>query len=132
MARPAIIEIQAFGFHAATGKLKRVALRLVNAQPAFEAIEDVLEAGEKRIFKRLRGKYVDTGRLMESLTQPAANDAIRDAHAAGLDFGTATWYARFHKDKRRKSPYLKILPTERKIISEEVLGYVVGGMDVRI
>jgi hypothetical protein len=132
MARSAVMEIQAFGFNETTGKLKRVSLRMVNAQPAFKAIEDILEAGEKRIFNRLRGKYVDTGALMESLTQSSANDAIRDAHAVGLDFGTAVWYARFHKDKRGKSPYLKIQPTERKIISEEVLEFIVGGMAVRI
>lgn len=132
MARTAIMEIQAFGFHEATGKLKRVSLRIVNARPVFESIEDVLEAGEERIFRRLRGKYVDTGHLMESLTQPSADDAIREAHSYGLDFGTATWYARFHKDKRDKSPYLKIQPTERKIISAEVMEYIVGGMAVTI
>lgn len=132
MARPLFFEIQAFGFNEATGKLKRVALRMVNAQPAWKSIEEILEAGEERIFTRFRGKYVDTGALKESLTQSSANDAIRDAHAFGLDFGTSVWYARYHKDKRGKSPYLKIQPTERKIISAEVLEYIVGGMAVRV
>lgn len=131
MATP-IFEIQAFGFHEASGKLKRVAIRFRNAMPAFQLIQEILESGEKRIFKNLRGKYVDTGDLMASLTQPTADGTIREAHAAGVDFGTDIWYARFHRDEKGKLPYLKILTKERAAIRETVMGYIVGDMDVTI
>jgi hypothetical protein len=130
MAR--VFEIQAFGFNEAAGKLKRVAIRFRNARPAFELIQEILESGEQRIFKNLRGKYVDTGALMESLTQPSADGAIREAHMAGVDFGTDIWYARFHRDEKGKLPYLKILTKERQQIRETVMGYVVGDMDVTV
>lgn len=129
---PSIFEIQAFGFNQASGKLKRVAIRFRNAQPAFELVQGILESGEKRVFKNLRGKYVETGHLMDSLTQHSADDAIREAHMAGVDFGTSTWYARFHRDEKGKLPYLKILTKERVQIREAVMGYIVGDLDVTI
>lgn len=130
-----VLEIQAYGFDAAAGKLKRVSVRFANARPAFELIQEMLEQGEQGIFRRLSKKdpdYVLTGHLMRSLTQPSADDAVRDAHATGLDFGTQTWYARFHRDEKGKLPYLRIMPKARKEIGPIVLGYVVGGMDVTV
>jgi hypothetical protein len=127
-----VFDIQALGFDRARSKLARVGFRLRDARPAFEVISEMLEEGEKRLFKRYRGKYVDTGALMESLTQPNANDAIREAHAGGLDFGTAVYYARFHKDKKGKSAVLKLQPTERKKIPTTLLEYVVAGFEGRL
>jgi hypothetical protein len=128
-----LLEIQAFGFKDASGKLKKVSFRMRNARPAFELVNELLEQSEKRVFAKLGGKYVDTGALMDSLTQPNANEAIREAHMDGLDFGTSLWYARFHKDRRGRSPTLKLLPKERKLAAEAFMGYVtVGGMQVAV
>lgn len=132
MANVLTLEIRGFGFNETAGKLKRVSIRFQDMRPAFEAMEEILERGEERIFEKLRGKYVDTGHLKESLTQSDATDAVREAHAQHLDFGTATWYARFHKDKRGKSPYVKVMTTERQHMSEEAIEYVVGGMKVGV
>ena len=98
-------------------------------QPGFEAAMQLLEEGEKRLFKRYGGKYVDTGALMASLTQPLANDAIRDAHAQHADFGTSVWYARFQKDKKGKSAVLKLQPKERKLIPPTLLSFVSRGIE---
>lgn len=127
-----VYDIQALGFDRVASKLKRVAFRLRDARPAWELISEMLESGEKRLFKRYGGKYVDTGRLMESLTQPTANDAIREAHAQELVFGTAVYYARFQKDKKGKSAVLKLQPTERKKIPTTLLEYVTAGFEGRL
>lgn len=132
MPRSMTLEIQAFGFKEASTKLKKVSFRMRNARPAFELISELMEQSVERAFTKLRGKYVDTGALKDSLTQSTANDAIREAHMDGLDFGTQVWYARFHKDKRDKSPYLKMLPTERKEAAEILMEHVVGGMAVTL
>jgi len=124
-----VFDIQAFGFDEAQGKLKRVSYRVTNMQPGFEAAMQLLEEGEKRLFKRYGGKYVDTGALMASLTQPLANDAIRDAHAQHADFGTSVWYARFQKDKKGKSAVLKLQPKERKLIPPTLLSFVSRGIE---
>lgn len=124
-----VFDIQAFGFDEAEGKLKRVSYHVTNMQPGFEAAMELLEEGEKRLFKRYAGKYVDTGALMASLTQPTANDAIRDAHAQHADFGTSVWYAKFQKDKKGKSAVLKLQPTERKLIPTTLLKFVTRGIE---
>jgi len=121
-------DIQAFGFDEAEGKLKKISYRARDMRPGFEVVSQMLEEGEKRLFKRYHGKYVDTGRLMESLTQPQANDAIREAHAQELVFGTEVYYARFHKDKKGKSAVLKLQPTERKKIPITLLEFVTRGV----
>lgn len=128
MPRVQTFDIQAIGFSDAAKKLGFVVARLLNARPAWELIEEMLEEGEKRLFKRYGGKYVDTGALMESLTQPTANDAIREAHADELVFGTNVWYAVFQKEKGgKKSAVLKLQPTERKKIPVTLLEYITAG-----
>lgn len=122
-----VFDIQAFGFDQAEGKLKRVSYRCVDMRPGFEATMQLLEEGEKRLFKRYGGKYVDTGALMASLTQPTANDAIREAHAQHADFGTQVWYAKFQKDQKGKSAVLKLQTKERKIIPMTLLHFVTRG-----
>lgn len=122
-------DIQALGFDRAAGKLKRVSYHLRDVRPAWKVIAEMLEQGEARLFRRYRGKYVDTGATRASLTQPTANDAIREFHAQQMDFGTAVWYAHFHRDKKGKSILLKLQPTERKVIPTTLLQYVVAGFE---
>lgn len=114
-----------------------VADRLSNAKPAFSDVLDILEEGERRHFARLRGKYVRTGALMASLTQPHANQAIREAHADYLVFGTSVYYAQFQTASRKaratglvtkqkgKSAVLVLQPKAKKAASQAILDYVV-------
>jgi predicted NACHT family NTPase len=125
-AFPAVIEITPMGFEKAGYDLEKIAHRMLNARPAWEIIEEILEKGEERVFDRYHGKYVRTGALKESLTQKDANDAIREAHAEELEFGTKVWYAHFQK-RKKKSAVLKLLPTERKAAAKVLIEYVVFG-----
>lgn len=122
-----VFDIQAFGFDEVVGKYQRVSYRVQDMRPGFEEVSSELEEGEERLFNRYGGKYVDTGALKASLTQPRANEAIREAHAQHLDFGTGVFYARFHKDKTGKSAVLKLQPKERKKIPVTLLEFVVRG-----
>lgn len=124
MAAPLIYDIQALGVEKTIGDLEGIAHRMSDAQPAFEEAMRILERGEQRLFRRLHGKYVRTGATRDSLTQPAANHAIREAHADELVFGTSVWYARFLRNKRGKSAVLVLTPTERKQIGETILDYI--------
>lgn len=126
MSRGLTFEIQPIGVEETSHDLAGVAQRLVNAEPAFVEVERILERGEQRLFKRLRGKYVDTGATMASLTQPTANHAIRQAHADEVVFGTSVWYARFLRRKSKKSAVLVLQPTERKAAAETILDFVMG------
>lgn len=119
-----VFDIQAIGFDQAAKHLGIVGMRLRNARPAWELIEEILEAGEERVFRAARGRYVDTGALKDSLTQGSANAAIRDAHADSYDFGSGLYYARFQKDKRGKSAVLKLTPTTKKASAKTLLEYV--------
>lgn len=122
-----IFDIQAYGFVEAEGKLEKMTYRVTDMRPGFEEVQKMLEEGEERLFNRYGGKYVDTGALKDSLTQPRANKAIREAHAQHLDFGTALYYARFLKDKTGKSAVLKLQPKERKKIPVTLLEFVMHG-----
>lgn len=125
MPRGLNFEIRPEGVDATSEDLAGVARRLVNAEPAFVDVARILERGEQRLFKRLRGKYVDTGATRASLTQPDANGAIRQAHGDELVFGTSIWYARFLR-RKKKSAVLVLQPTERKAAAQTILDYVTG------
>jgi hypothetical protein len=82
-----------------------------------------LEASEKRHFKRLRGKYIRTGRLFQSLTGQSA-DAIRDVRGDVAHFGTRVPYAKLAAN-RGGDPLLMIDRIARRQIARDVLDYVV-------
>ena len=105
MARGMNFTIEVVGADDAADNLDQVSHRLRNARDAFEDVLDVIEAGHEAHFKRLKGRYVRTGTLKESLTTPNANGALRELHGdgAGLTFGTSVFYAQF-LTKRRKDP----------------------------
>jgi hypothetical protein len=126
VAAPLIYDIQALGVEKTTADLEGISHRMTDAEPAFVEAARILERGEQRLFKRLHGKYVRTGATRDSLTQPAANHAIREAHADELVFGTSIWYARFLRNKRGKSAVLVLTPTERKQINRTILDYITG------
>lgn len=126
--RGLVFDITPVGFGKAERDMRTIAVRLRNARPAFELVLRLLERGEERLFKRFRGKYVDTGALKASLTQPDANDAIRVAHADELEFGTKLFYAKYLTDKNRKSAVLRLLPKERKEANATILEYIMHGV----
>ena len=119
--------LQLLGGEEAIDDLDGIAKRMEHARPAFEAVSEILEAGEERHFSGLRGRYVRTGALRDSLTQPDANGAIREAHADELVFGTSIYYARFLR-RKRKSAVLVLKPLERKAASKTILDYVMGDL----
>jgi hypothetical protein len=126
MAASLTYEIQALGTEETEADLAGVSRRMANAAPAFAESARILERGEQRVFDRLHGKYVRTGATKASLTQPAANGAIREVHADALIFGTSIWYARFLR-KRKKSAVLVLLPKERKQLTQTMLDYITEG-----
>lgn len=127
MPRGLYFHIEAVGVDETETRLRGIAYRMVHAEPAFDEVAGILEEGEKRHFARLRGRYVDSGATMASLTQPAANDAIRDAHADELVFGTSVYYAKFLR-KGKKSAVLVLLPKERKTASQTIIDYITYGV----
>jgi hypothetical protein len=120
--------IEALGVDEAEDVLKGVSYRMQHAGPAFDEVATSLEEGEKRHFTRLRGRYVDSGDLMASLTQSTANGAIRDSHADELVFGSSIYYAKFLR-KGKKSAVLVLLPKERKTAAKTILDYVTYGVN---
>lgn len=126
MPRGLYFHIEALGVDKAEKDLNNIARRMHNARPAFEEAAKILEEGEKRHFARLRGRYVDSGALLASLTQPSANGAIRDAHADELIFGTSLYYAKYLR-KKKKSAVLVMQPKTRKTASQTILDYIVNG-----
>jgi len=67
--------------------------RALMPAPGLEAIYPELEARERELFGEYHGKYVNTGALKASLTQPEGTDALREAHGSEAVFGTKVWYA---------------------------------------
>ncbi|MEJ7785575.1 MAG: hypothetical protein WKF96_12290 [Solirubrobacteraceae bacterium] len=134
MARSVSFTISVHDAQKTSGNYDEVSRRLLNAKPAFSEVLDILEEGEARHFARLH-KYVRTGALMASLTQPTANDAIREAHGDGLVFGTSTYYAKFLTKERRsrttgevtkqkgKSAVLVLQPKAKKAASQVILDF---------
>lgn len=118
--------IEVRGDERAADRLDGIAHRMQNAQPAFEDVARILEAGEQRHFDSLRGRYVRTGALRDSLTEESANGAIREAHGDSLTFGTSIFYARFLR-RKKKSAVLVLKPLERKQASQAIMDFVTGG-----
>jgi len=141
MARSKSFTISVVDAQKTSENYDEVSRRLTNAKPAFSEVLDILEEGERRHFARLRGKYVRTGELMASLTQPAANDAIREAHGDGLVFGTSTYYAQFQTASRKaratglvtkqkgKSAVLVLQPKAKKAASQAILDFALEPFD---
>lgn len=105
--------------------LTGISHRALHLQPAFRLAEHVLEHGEHSPFAG--GRLTDTGRLRASLTQPFANDAIREAHDDVLVFGTSVPYARAAASKAGEAA-LVLTQREQKEIATLTIHYVVNGL----
>jgi hypothetical protein len=133
MARRQFFEVQVIDAAALAQKLYEMGRRAINAKPAFEKVLDIAEAGQRRHFSRLGGRYVDTGALRASLTQPHANGAIREAHADEVEFGTSIYYARFlnkpgtSRRKKGSSAVLVLQPKAKREAGQALMDYITAG-----
>jgi hypothetical protein len=126
MSRPVSYELVLTGGESTAHDYEEIADRLVRARPAFESAQRIIEDGETRLFASFRGKYVRTGALRASLTQPTANGAIRRAHHDELEFGTSIFYAKFQKKRNSKKPVvLELKPRTRRAVAEHILEYII-------
>lgn len=119
-----LVETELDGAAHAELTLTGISHRALHLQPAFRLAEHVLEHGESSPFRG--GQLTDTGRLRASLTQPFANDAIREAHGDELVFGTSVPYARAAASKAGER-ILLLSQREQKEISKLMIHYVVDG-----
>ena len=130
------IKLSASGVSQTTDRYRGIQYRMTHAQHAFVQVQRILEAGERRHFAGLGGKYVRTGATLASLTQPDGINAIRNAHNDELIFGSSVWYAKFlrtgkpTKAGRRKSAVLVLKQAERKETNKTLLDYFVNGPTV--
>ena len=94
----------------------------------------LLELDEEAAFAKLAGRYVDTGRVRDSLVASSA-DSIRRVSAHGLEFGTSVYYARFLTEHvgpvtpkgglKRPLPVavLKLTESTRQQVAHDVMEY---------
>jgi hypothetical protein len=120
MPRGLHFAIDVIGSGPFVSKLDRIRGRMENLEDVFEKAFRIWEAGEARHFGGLGGRYVRTGALRDSLTQPNANGAIREAHAQEAVFGSSVFYAKFQR-RNKKSAVLVLKPTERKLIAKTMI-----------
>lgn len=126
MPRGMSLEMDLQGADAAAKRLSDIVHRMLHAEPAFEKVERVLEAGEARHFAQQRGRYVRTGALRDSLTQAHAPGAIREIHGDAITFGTSIFYAKFLRKKKR-SAVLVFKPVEKKAAKAIIVDWITGG-----
>lgn len=119
------IYLELLGAHPAQVALKGLEERILNFEPAFGAFMGILEAGEQRIFDAWNGKYVKTRALLNSLTQPDADGALRRVHHGQADFGTLIPYAVYQRDQGR-SAIMRFDDTEIAEIEAEALSWIAG------
>jgi hypothetical protein len=122
-----VIKWQSEGFTATAHALGRLQAGMLDLEPAWEEVDRVLEEGEKRLFEGWHGKFVDTGRLEDSLTQDGG-DAIRLHHSQEFQFGTAVHYARYQRDPndRSESAVLKLTGDEIVATGVAVMTYLMS------
>jgi phage gpG-like protein len=130
-------------------EIEQIGYRAVHARSAMVKILGLLLAAERRLWARSGGKkwpprapstqerdpggslMVHSGHLKASLTQPTAEDAIREATDVLMDFGTRDYVARFHqagtKDGRLpKREVLVFRPTDKRTAREIIAAHLVG------
>ena len=123
MPRGLAFDLEVLGAEEMAERLERISHRMEDSRAGFRHALDTLEAGEARHFRSLRGRYVRTGALRDSLTSSNAQGAIREAHSDYALFGTSIFYGRFLR-KGKKSAVLVLKPLERKTIARELLAWI--------
>jgi hypothetical protein len=122
-----LLGMELLGGHETIEMLDGVEERFLDVAPAFMAVSDVLQQGERKLFAAYHGKYVLTGRTMRSLTERDGGDAIRKAHADGFEFGSVVPYAKYLK-RGGASAVLDLTAGERHQSGQIVIDYVTTGV----
>jgi hypothetical protein len=93
----AMVSMQVFveGADAVIATLRGIQNRCIGPEPAAAAVFSLFEAQEANVFDQLHGVYVDTSRVRASLTEPAAEGAVRSVTPFEWVFGSDVWYGRF-------------------------------------
>lgn len=125
MPRGLNFSIEAEGADEVADRIAKLSLRFIHLEPIRERVMNIFEQGEERHFNRQKGRYVRTGALRDSLTQPNANGAIREAHGDEFVFGTSIFYARFLR-KGRKSAVLVLQPAAKRQASAVLGDHIMG------
>jgi hypothetical protein len=98
----------------------------------------VLELAERGVFASLGGRYVATGRVRRSLTEPGGPDAVRTSTPESFEFGTRVEYARYLTEHvgpvtakgglKRPMPVavLKLTEATRRQIASDALHEITG------
>jgi hypothetical protein len=140
------LNLEVLGDVVASEHLDRIAERALDLETPFEDVIHDLEAAEIALFARLQAKDPPyqppggskssrraSGRLRASLTGTSP-DALREAHHAGLVFGTKVFYGRFQRTPRKfnastkgESAILKLPVAVKKLAARKVIRYVVHG-----
>lgn len=118
----AFLEIDAIGFDDAAEHLHEVADNIVDWSGAADEIFTALEEGERVHFSDLRGRYVRTGRTLDSLTRRVSPDAIRNLHGTTVDFGTRVPYVKY----LHKPPVVVMSPDTQRNLADLILAEIVS------
>jgi hypothetical protein len=94
MARGSTTTLEVIGGKQLSDLLGGMAQRTDDLSEVFRAEIKFMERFEGEVFSGYGGKYVETGRLRDSLTTPGAG-AVRRPSEKGLIFGTSIFYGRF-------------------------------------
>jgi hypothetical protein len=129
-----MLRLDLFGLTETREMLAAMERRLEDLEPAWTEIFRIMERGERRVFARYGGKYVDTGATRDSLTQAHAGGAIRDFHPVSntATFGTSVTndrgdpYPRFLRLPDHSSAVLRADSTTRRQAAEIMMRYVTG------
>ncbi|HEY1437362.1 MAG TPA: hypothetical protein VGG82_07655 [Casimicrobiaceae bacterium] len=95
MAVQNIVEV--IGGDKLSALLGQMSERAANMTEVFQGEIRYMEEFEQSLFAGYGGRYVKTGKLRASLTEPGA-DAVRDVNPKGMVFGTHVFYARFQTE----------------------------------
>jgi hypothetical protein len=121
------IEIVLLDPHPAIARLEGIEERILELEPAFDEVMGVLESSERRLFDSYNGRYVDTGDLRDSLTEPHADGAIRELHHDGAEFGSSIPYAVYQREGGR-SAVMRFDEADENEVAAIVLRYIVEGV----
>jgi hypothetical protein len=133
--------IEILGTEKLTATTAAIGGRLEDLSPGFEQILPAMEAAERSVFASLGGKYVLTGRLEASLTEPSGQDAVRRVTASSLEFGSSVPWARFQvvdpgpktakgglKRSGHPSAVIRLNAAEEHLMVDQLGEYVMRGV----
>lgn len=131
--------IELIGAEKAQRDFDQVMKRMLNHRTGMRRTIPLLQANESAIFASHGGKYVKTGALRASLTEPKGAGAVRRPARQSLNFGTSIYYARFQREhvgpktdkggmkRSGRNVVMDIPEPVQNACAEVVMRYIVGG-----